>query len=87
MPNAQVGPHDMTVNFDEKHAGKRLREVIKSPTRGMQIGPIVLDKGIHAEFLRLAGCPSIDSLLHPEDAMNVQVKTTCEHFVSQCAWI
>lgn len=35
---------DMTVNFDEKHLGKRLRGAIISATRGIQIGPCMLVK-------------------------------------------
>lgn len=33
----------LTVNFDEKHCGKRLAERVKSPM-GMQVGPVHLDR-------------------------------------------
>jgi hypothetical protein len=68
----RVGIDDITVNYDEKHCGKRLREAIKSPTRGMKVGRIILDVGAHTVMLHLAGCPAVKALLHPEDPMNVQ---------------
>lgn len=61
----------MTVNFDERHLLKRLREAIKSDTRGIKIGTITLRKASIEMLLNLTACPNVAALLHPEDAMNV----------------
>jgi hypothetical protein len=71
--DVQVGPHDMTLNMDEKHCLKRVRERIKSNTQSIVVGKTTLDLASHHFFLKAAGCDVIDSLLSPIDSMNVQV--------------
>jgi hypothetical protein len=40
----------MTVDLDQKHLGKRMREAIKSPTRGIKIASITLYRWVQVVF-------------------------------------
>lgn len=73
----------MTVNFDERHVLKRLREAVKSPTRGVKIGNVTLFKASIEQWLGRTACPNIVALLQPEDAMNVTAARELIYWLGQ----
>jgi hypothetical protein len=77
----------MTLNMDEKHCLKRVRERIKSTTQSIVVGNTTLDLASHRAFLKEAGCSVIESLLSPVDFMNVQGMFICASSVVQAIYL
>ena len=66
-----VGEGDIVVHFDDKHVIKRLREVLKSYSRGSVVHKVKITGAVIKRFLEKMNLPNINQLLHPEDSQNV----------------
>ena len=71
LMDAAVGDSDIVVHFDDKHVIKRLREVLKSYSRGSLVHKVKITGAVIKRFLQKMNLPNIDQLLHPDDSLNV----------------
>ena len=66
-----TGEGDITMHFDDKHLVKRIRELLKSFTRGCVIHQHTITGAVLEQLMEKLAVPGARKFLHPDDSQNV----------------
>jgi hypothetical protein len=63
-----TGEADITIHFDGKHLVKRIRELMKSFTRGCVIHQHTITGAVLEQLMEKLAVPGAKKFLHPDDS-------------------